>query len=168
MVRSNWWVGPLVLLVLRLVYSEARTERARISGKQLIFPPSIGARVILGLVLFGAGACTFLSSSREEWWITAGFFAFFLLAIINWPSTVVVSQDSLAQQFWWGRKIRLRWPEITGAERQPGGDILIYGRDGQRVRYSSVSVDLFRFEEEVTHRAGLTHIGRSSDSITIR
>ncbi|MGO9095700.1 MAG: hypothetical protein ACLQGV_10795 [Bryobacteraceae bacterium] len=168
MANSNqWWIAPLALAVLRLLYFEAAAERARMKGRGLVFPASIPIRAtFLFLVLASAlGACL---SYADDPWIAAICCLFLVGGAAWWPATIIISNESIAQRFWWGRTKAIPWKEVTGADRDAHERIIVHGGNGTDIQFSTYHVDRHRFEVQLQQRAGIKRLGRYEDVPSIR
>jgi hypothetical protein len=163
----QWLIGPLVITVLRLLYFEAATERVRRTGRGLVFPVSIPARGALLLTAVGSAVGVLLSYSNDPW-IAAICLVFLVASAIWWPPTIVLSDETIAQRFWWGRTKRIGWQEVSGADRDANGHIIVHGTSGININFSSYHVDRRRFEAELAKRAHITRIGRYEDVPSLR
>jgi hypothetical protein len=57
--NSNiWWLGPLGLTVLRLLFVEARLTHVRAKGNMLVFSARPGMRLLFGAGIIGFSALT--------------------------------------------------------------------------------------------------------------
>ena len=86
--NSNvWWLGPLALTVLRLLYVEARLTHARVKGQFLVFAASLGIRILFAAGIIGFSVLTALSVGREEMWLLVAGSAIVMLVCLAWPAT---------------------------------------------------------------------------------
>jgi hypothetical protein len=155
MTSNIWWIGPVVLVLLRVLYAEARSSRATRAGDVLVFRPALGVRLLLGVVIVGFFVGIVLSIGREELWILIGSAMLVVAMCFAWPSTITVGGDEILRQSWWRPNTRICWTAVTGVEKRAGGEIYVYGSDGQNVTFSRYHVDPRRFEREVIARAHL-------------
>ena len=68
--NSNvWWLGPLGLTVLRILYVEARLTQARVKGDLLVFPAGLGMRLLFGVGIVGFSALVASRIGQEAAWL---------------------------------------------------------------------------------------------------
>jgi hypothetical protein len=161
MTSNIWWIGPVVLVLLRVLYAEARSSRATRAGDALVFRPALGVRLLLGVAILGFFVGIVLSIGREELWILIGSAILVVAMCFAWPSTFTVGGDEILRQSWWRPNARIPWTAVTGVEKRAGGEIYVYGSAGQSVTFSRYHVDPRRFEREVIARA---HLKGSNDA----
>ena len=167
--ESNiWWIGPLVLTLLHLLYKEARLSHATKKGDQLVFRAGVGARVLLALGIVGFSLGTLASIGREEPWLLALGAALAISCCFGWPVTIVMDDHSITRHIWWKPGISIPWNEVSGVERNAGADIQVFGNHGQCITFTRYHIDPIRFQDEVRRRAGLSNIRNASDPPTIR
>ena len=129
-----WWIGPVVLVAVRLLYAEARSARAEARGTELVFRPVLGFRVLAAVGVIGILFAIVLSGGQEEAWVYALAVGLLVLLCFGVPATIMLGGDGVRQQAWWGRKTFISWGEISGLEKRPGGEMLIYGCKGNHSR----------------------------------
>ena len=163
-----WWQGPIVLLVLRLLYFEAVLARAEARHGALVFRAGKGARILfLATVLFSLVAIVSIAVRQEDLWLIMIPTAFLIIAAFSWPAAVVIAQDAITQKLWWGRTVRVGWLDATGIEKHAGGELNVFGRHGETIAFSRYHVDPQRFEAEVLRRAHLEKVIDASRPPTI-
>jgi hypothetical protein len=155
MSSNVWWIGPVVLVLLRVLYAEARSSHAGITGDALVFRPALGVRLLLGIAILGFFLGIILSIGREETWILVGSAMLVVLMCFAWPSTITVGKDGIRLRSWWRPSTRIPWTTVTGIEKRTGGEIYVYGSEGDSVTFSRYHVDPRSFEREVVARAHL-------------
>jgi hypothetical protein len=148
-----WWIGPIVLVLLRLLYAEARNEKAFMKGEVLVFRAAVGVRA-----LFAFGIIFFLvllirNIGREETWILIVGGITEILICFAWPSTITIESNAIARRLWWKPALSIPWPEVVHLERSKGGDWIVYSVDGKTIEFSRYHTDPCRFETEVNRRA---------------
>jgi len=167
--ESNiWWSGPIVLVLLRVLYAEARSSRASSAGDALVFRPALGVRLLLGVVIVGFFVGTVVSIGREELWILIGSAVLVIVMCFAWPSTITVGSDGILGQYWWRPSTRIPWTAVTGIEKRAGGELNVYGRNGETIAFSRYHVDPRRFQAEVLRRANLEDVIDASSTPSIR
>ena len=154
--NSNiWWIGPVILVLLRLLYTEARNTAVSTRGSVLIFRAASG---VLVLFVFGIGTFVVLiirSIGHEEWWVIAGSSALVILLCLAWPGTIMIDGSGVAKCVWWKRRVAIPWNKVTQLERSAGGDWVVYGAEGTTISFSRYHNDPNRFETEVLRRTNL-------------
>jgi hypothetical protein len=155
MTGNVWWIGPVVLVLLRLLYAEARTTTVSSRGSGLVFRAATGV-----LVLLGFGIVLFLilivkSIGHEEWWVIGMATTLAILLCFAWPGTITIDGSGVAKHVWWKRTVEIPWGGVTQLEHSAGGDWVVYGSDGTTITFSRYHTDPHRFESEVLRRANL-------------
>lgn len=163
-----WWSGPVVLIVLRLLYAEAVFGRAQDTGGALRFSAAAGVRIALGTGITGIVVASIVSAGREESWVIVGATALMLFLCFMWPTTITLNNSDLRQHSWWRRTVRIGWTDVTGIERRAGGELSVFGRNGETIAFSRYHVDPRRFEAEVLKRANLEGVIDASRPPTMR
>lgn len=153
-----WWIGPIILVLLRLLYAEARTTVVSSRGSGLVFRAATGLLVLLtfGIVVFVI--LIVKSIGHEEWWVIGMAAALAILLCFAWPGTVTIDGSGVAKHVWWRRTVEIPWSAVTQLEHSSGGDWIVYGSDGTTITFSRYHADPHRFETEVLRRA---HLGSS-------
>lgn len=152
------WLGPLILIVGRLLYVEAQNTRASVKGDTLVFRASWG---VLTSFVAGIGIFSVLSITRlgkEETWLIVSGIVVVILFALGWPSTIMIDSGSIVARVWWRRAARIPWSEVVDLQRGAGGDYTVYGREGTTITFSRFHVDPKRFESEVLKRSGLSRV----------
>ena len=155
MTSNIWWIGPVVLVLLRLLYAEARNTRASVRGEALVFRAARGV-----LILFTFGIAVFLvllvrSIGHEDTWIILLGVALTIFLCFAWPRTITMDSNAIAARVWWRPAARIPWNAVVELERGAGGDWTVYGDDGRTIAFSRYHADAQRFEAEVLKRAKL-------------
>lgn len=156
MTGNIWWIGPVVVVLLRVLYAEARTSRASGKNGDLIFRAAPG---VLILFTFGIAVLTFLlvrSLGKEETWIIVSGAVLTILLCLAWPSTIVTNTTGIARYLWWKPTINIPWDAVVELERSAGGDWTVCGKDDKTIVFSRYHADPSRFEAEVLKRAKLS------------
>jgi hypothetical protein len=155
---NAWWIGPLVLTLLRLLYAEARLTHAAAKDGALVFRAGMGMRVLLGVGILGFSVGTLASIGHEETWLLVASTGIVIALCVAWPATVVIAEDGVRRHVWWRRTAALPWKEVSGIERNAGGDIQVFGKSGQCITFTRFHIDPLRFQEEVKRRARLQNV----------
>lgn len=167
--ESNiWWIGPLVLTLMRLLYVEARLSHASNEGKMLLFRGSIGWRCLLLVGVLGFSFLTIRSIGHEETWLLVAGAASAIAGCFGWPATIIVDDRCVSSRVWWKPNVSIPWNEVSGIERNAGGDIQVFGSHGQSINFTRYHIDPLRFQDEAKKRARLASVIKASDSPTIR
>lgn len=153
-----WWIGPLVLTLLRLLYTEARLTYASAKGDRLIFRAGIGLRLLFGVGIIGFSALTLSSIGHEEVWLLTMGAAFVIAGCFSWPATIMICEHGVQRRLWWRGSLTIPWSEVSGIEKNAGGDIQVFARSGQSITFSRFHIDPTRFLEEVKRRAKLNTV----------
>lgn len=154
--NSNiWWIGPLVLAVLRLLYVEASLAKASVQGSGVVFRAATGTRAALGLSSAATLGAMVFCVSQGETWAAAFFGAAIVSTVLLWPCTIVVDPSGIARYAWWRRPVRIAWETVVLLERGAAGDWWVHSSNGTTIQFDRYHVDAARFEAEVLHRAKL-------------
>jgi hypothetical protein len=165
---NSWWIGPLVLAVLRLLYVEARQTQAAAKGGELIFRAGIGVRLLFGCGIVGFTFGILASLGTEEGWLLVSGACFVIGWCFAWPVTLVIGKDGIRRSVWWRKPVLIPWAEVTGIERNIGGEIQVFGKEGQCITFTRFHVDPIRFQDEVMRRAALREVLKASDLPSLR
>jgi hypothetical protein len=163
-----WWIGPLVLTVLRLLYVEARLSHAASDGGVLIFRSSLGLRLLLLVGIVGFSAGTLLSIGKEETWLLVIGAMLGMAACFVWPATIILDGSAIRSKVWWRSSTALPWNQVSAIEKNMGGDLQVFGTQGQHITFTRFHVDPDRFQEEVTRRAGLSGVTKAGGPPSLR
>jgi hypothetical protein len=144
--NSNiWWLGPLGLTVLRLLYVEARLTHARVKGKLLVFSAGLGIRLLFGAAIIGFSALTAWNIGREETWLLVMMAVIVVAVCFGWPATITIGELGIKRHLWWRPTLAVPWNEVSGIEKNAGGDIQVFGDHGQCITFTRFHVDLLAF-----------------------
>jgi hypothetical protein len=69
---------------------------------------------------------------------------------------------------WLRRVVFIPWAEVTGIEKNNGGDIIVFGKMAQSITFTRFHTDPGRFEREVRSRSNLGQTSRADAVPTIR
>jgi hypothetical protein len=163
-----WWSGPLALFALRFLYVEAVFARAEAKGNALVFRVAGGLRLLFGAGVIGTTVGIILSLGRESVWVIVGSAGILAAMCFYWPTVIVITGERITHNSWWGRSIRIGWPDVTGIERRAGGELNVFGRNGEMIAFKRYHVDPRRFEAEVLKRANLNSVIDASGPPTMR
>jgi hypothetical protein len=152
---NMWWQGPFVLMVLRLVHTEALLLRAKRNGEVLVFRGALSMRVLFACGIAGLSFGVYFSIGREEMWLLLLAATMVLGLCLAWPATISLGPDGLRRHLWWRRTTAIPWTEVTGIQKNQGEDIEVFGRNGQSISFTRYHIDPYRFEREVKWRAKL-------------
>jgi hypothetical protein len=148
----------MVLTLLRLLYVEAKLTRAGVKGNRLIFRAGIGLRLLFGIGIIGFTVLTLSSIGHEEVWLLAMGAALVVVGCFAWPATFMIGDHGVQRTLWWRRPLMIPWNEVTGIERNAGGDTEVFGKSGQSITFTRFHADPARFVEEVRRRAKLDEV----------
>jgi hypothetical protein len=163
-----WWIGPLVLTLLRLLYTEGRLSRAAFKNGSFVFRAGIGLRLLFMLGICGFTVGIVLSIGREEFWLLAMGAALVISVCFAWPATITVDDAAITRSLWWRRLEAIPWKQVSAIECNAGGDLQVFGNHGQSITFTRYHVDPTRFQEEVLKRAELPHVITTSAPPTLR
>jgi hypothetical protein len=165
---NSWWIGPFVLAIIRLLYVEAQLTRTAVKGRDLLFRAGTGIRLLFGSGIIGFSVGIFTNIGHEENWLLLLAACLVLTLCFAWPVTLVIGEDRLRRSVWWRRSLVIPWNEVSGVERNIGGEIQVFGKNGQCITFSRFHVDPIRFQGEVMRRAGLREVLNTSDPPSLR
>lgn len=109
-----------MLVALRLLYAEAHFTRAQVRGEAIVFPPSVGLRLVAGIGIVGLIVAIIMSKGREESWVYGLAVGLWVLLCFGLPSTITIKTDGVGQETWWGRKTVIGWADVSGLEKRRG------------------------------------------------
>jgi len=167
--NSNiWWLGPLGLTVLRLLYVEAQLTHVRAKGNLLVFSAGLGIRLLFGVGIVGFSALTVSNIGREETWLLATMVIIVVAVCLAWPATITTGEIGIKRYVWWRPTVAILWNEVSGIEKNAGGDIQVFGNHGQCITFTRFHADPLGFQDEVMRRTGLRAVIDASAPPTIR
>lgn len=143
----SWLTILAVGLAVYWLAVEARTERAKRTGKITLYRAPLGFRVLFGLAIpamvYGGGKVALSQDFREIWWLSALLFALAIFCASQWPADLGVSKVGIYEQKWFGlRKRAFRWEEIASATLDPSDDsVSIVSKSGATIKHSRYHVD---------------------------
>lgn len=150
-----WWIGPTVLVVLRLLLIEANAAQASRRGDSLVFRGTAGLRLVLLVGIVGLLTAMLVSGRDEEMWVLLLGCGFIVAMCFGWPATITIGGDAIRQRVWWKPTRIIHWKDVTAIDKRASGEIEVYAKDGWSILFSRFHVDPSRFEQEVLRRAGL-------------
>jgi hypothetical protein len=152
-----WWIGPIVVTVLRMLSVEARLAHAEVKKSLLVFRGGLAMRILLAAEVIGFSIfiATGFYSDQSALAILAGFV---VLSCFAWPATITLSDVGIEKRHWWRRAIRIPWSDVCGIERNSIGELGVYSRNGDGIDFGRYQVDPLRFEQEVMKRAKLAKV----------
>jgi hypothetical protein len=155
MSSNIWWIGPIILVLLRLFYAEARNARASGNGDSIAFRGAPGV-----LILFSFGIAVFValivkSLGHEPLWVIVSAILLTILICLAWPSTIRINSMGVERHVWWRPTLRIPWDAVADLQRGAAGDYTLYGATGQTISFTRYHTDPERFENEVLKRANL-------------
>jgi len=135
---------------------KAREDRAREDGDRVIFPVALPARIF-----FGGGALMFVVASIVAWfapevplWQKLAAIPITILALWLWPSRIVVDSSGVSKRNVLGIRRALLWEEVRTLDLAARRHQAHVGGEGKlRIAFTPLHVDLYRFVEEIRHRA---------------
>lgn len=163
-----WWIGPIVLIGLRLLSAEASLSRAQTKGSTLVFRGGQTLRLLIGGLIVGFSAFILSRAGKEESWPLVILAIFVILACFAWPATITVSERGLECHVWWRKAVVLPWNEVSGIQKSASGYIQVFCTRGKSITFTPQHVDPHRFQDEVMRRAGLKSIIDASAPPTLR
>src|SRR5258708_1642837 len=109
---NTWWIGPLVLTLLRLLDTEARLSHATARSGALVFRVGLALRLLflVGIVGFSLGAL--VSIGREETWLLAMGATLVILACFAWPVTITLDDTQIRRTVWWKPTTTIPWNQV--------------------------------------------------------
>jgi hypothetical protein len=66
---NMWWIGPLVLTLLRVLHTDARVARATAKGGTVVFRAALGVRILIGSGIVGLLILIAKGIGNEETWL---------------------------------------------------------------------------------------------------
>lgn len=167
--NSNvWWLGPLGLTVLRILYVEARVSQARTRGNLLLFPAGLGIRFLFGGGIIGFSALVVSSIGQEATWLLVTMTMVILALCFAWPATITIGEDGIRQHTWWRPMRMIHWTDVTGIQKEVSGDIEVFCKQGKSLTFSRFYVDPLRFQDEVKRRAVLKGVIDASNPPSLK
>jgi hypothetical protein len=158
----------MVLTLLRVLQSEARSTHARTKGMVIIFQVALAGRLLIGMGIVGFSVLILMSIGHEETWLLALGAGLVVSACFAWPATLIIVEDGITRRLWWRPTLAFPWKEVSGIEKNQGGDLEVFGKGGQTITFTRFHVAPFRFQEEVIRRAKLSGVIDSSAFPSIR
>jgi hypothetical protein len=134
---------------------EAQLSRARRKSGLLVFQGALSVRIISALGIVGFSILLFFSAGHEETWLLILGTCLVLGFCFAWPVSISLGPDGLRRHIWWRKAVFITWNEVTGIQKNKGGDIEVFGKLGQSISFTRFHIDPLRFETEVKKRAGL-------------
>ncbi len=153
MTGNIWWIGPVVLVLLRMLYAEARSTRSSIKASARVFRAATGVLILFAFGIAGFVVLIVKSLSHEESWIIGLGALLTIFLCLSWPSTITMDTAGIERHVWWKPRLRILWDSVVELERGAGGDWTVYGADGKTIAFSRYHADPERFEAEVLKRA---------------
>jgi len=150
-----WWIGPLVLVLLRLLYIEARLTRVALKANMLVFRAGIGLRLLFGIGIFGFSLGVVINIGHEDVWLLAGGAGLVIAACFAWPVTIIINDREVRRTVWWRKSVAIPWDEVTAVEKSHGGELQVFGKMGQCITFTRFHVDPSRFRDEVRRRGNV-------------
>jgi 4-amino-4-deoxy-L-arabinose transferase-like glycosyltransferase len=163
-----WWIGPLVLVLIRVAVGQARVSNAARNSHSVVF----GIAPLykwLGVFVLAAFAVLFVRDFRgEETWVLV--LAALLIAFIcfSWPATFICSENSIIKHVWWRRSVVIPWRDVVQLEETKGCDLNVYGAGGVCMCFTRFHVAPHRFKADVLKRAELKGVILSSAPTSLR
>lgn len=164
---GDWWLGPVVIVALRLLYAQAKLSRASRSGSVLFFRASLALRMLLGFAISALFFYLVRSLGHEELWVIILGAVMTVLLCFAWPSTITVDQSGVTSDVWWRRMSSIGWDAVVDLEKNAGGDMKIYSSTGSVINFSRYHVDPDRFEAEVMKHAKLHRLSKTEAPLSI-
>jgi hypothetical protein len=152
-----WWMGPLVIVLLRMLSVEGRLAHEKAKKNLLVFPGSRGMRLILGGEIIGF-LYLIATGYRSDPGSAAGAAGFVVLSCFAWPATITISDAGIEKRRWWRKTIKIAWSDVCGIQRNASGDLGVFSKNGEGMDFSRYQVDPFRFQEEVMRRGKLDKV----------
>jgi hypothetical protein len=167
--QSNvWWIGPLVLVLIRVVVGQARKAMAIRQCDSVVFGVAPLFRWLGGFFLVAMCLLFVRDFRHEESWVLVTGAVGVGLFCLAWPASFICSGTGLVKHIWWRRAISLPWSEVVQLEETQGGDLNVYGGNGECFCFTRFHVDPVRFRAEVLKRANLRCVVPSSAPTSLR
>jgi hypothetical protein len=126
--QSNvWWIGPLVLVLIRVVVGQARKAMAIRQCDSVVFGVAPLFRWLGGFFLVAMCLLFVRDFRHEESWVLVTGAVGVGLFCLAWPASFICSGTGLVKHIWWRRAISLPWSEVVQLEETQGGDLNVYG-----------------------------------------
>jgi hypothetical protein len=150
-----WWIGPGVIFLLRILYSEARASKVGTSGNVLVFRFAVGVRLLVAFSTLAVFISLIQGIGHEDSWVLGAEAGLVILFSFAWPSVVLIDSKGITRSVWWKPGLHIPWERVVGIEKNSSGDWKVYGSDGEIISFSRFQSDPGRFEREVLTRAKL-------------
>lgn len=168
MKSNTWWIGPLVLVVFRVLLVEAGLSRAKLVNGTMIFRGALSLRIMFLAGIIGFTVAILASLGSEEPWILIVASSFVLLWCFSWLPTITIAADAIRRVLWWRPTVVIPWQDVTALEECKGGELAVFGRNGQCIVFNRYHVDPSAFRREVLKRAKLDRTMDGSAPPTLR
>ena len=167
MTGNMYWIGPTVIVLLRLLYAEAFSTKVSDLRSVLVFRFPIVARLLTGFGITALFVLLVRSIGHEELWVSASGAGLLILLCLGWPSTITIDSTGVTRHLWWKPKRYIPWDAVVDLEKNSAGDFWVYGSNGECIAYSRYHADPGRFKEEVLRRAKLRTVTDLSSPTTL-
>jgi len=147
-----WWIGPLVLILIRVLSLEVALAHAQAKERALVFRTGFGLRLLIGVGVAIFSVQIVKSYGKESGWVIGMGVAIVGLTLLGWPSTLTVDTTAVTQHRWYRRPTRIPWDEVTAILRNKVGDMQVLGKSGRSITFTRYHVDPARFQNEVMRR----------------
>ena len=155
MTDSMWWIGPTVIVLLRVLVAEARSSNAKKAGSGLIFQMPLFVRLLFGFVIIALFVTLIKGISSEETWVVVSGTILLIVFCLTWPATLAIDASGVSSYLWWKPKKSIPWGAVVDLQKNSGGDWKVCSSDGTTIDFSRYHVDPHRFEVEILKRANL-------------
>lgn len=162
-----WWIGPIVLVLMRLLYVEGLHSKASTKGSATIFRAGVGLPFLTALGISTFVVLIITSLGREEGWVIAGASLLTVLLALGWPSTIVLDEIGVSRHLWWKPAVTIPWGSVVELDRGAVGDWTVYGSDGKTISFTRYHRDAGRFEAEVRRRANINRSKHQNSPTTL-
>jgi hypothetical protein len=149
----------LTFRLMRWFREAAYKELPTDTGDAMIFRVSRPARYLyrFWILLVGVFAVLTFFVAGVEWYLSAAYIPFFLLAFTQWPWAVVLDRDGISKRSYLSLRKAIRWTDVTAlAYDRTSRRFTVVGKPGQTIRCSPYLVSPATFYHEMyKHAAAL-------------
>jgi hypothetical protein len=153
---KGFYVIVLTAAIMGWLAAQARTARVRKIGNGWLFPPVRALQAVFSAVLAMGVAFVFFGyrgPEADRTLLVLGGIGFVAFGAITWPKGVYLSDSRLRQRCWWGGWKTLTWSEVSDANEQRDGSIILRG-GRTKIVFTQYHADRDLFLE-VTRKNGL-------------
>jgi hypothetical protein len=138
--------------------TSAARARARRAGGATVYRVTLAGRFVFdAAIVIMAGLAALVVYHGEDWRIAALLGGFVMLCVFAYPGAIVVDATGVRTRRWYGRPVRIAWPEVAELTQQDRvGQTTLVSYSGRSIVHTSLHADGAGFRREVTARARLT------------